>query len=113
MIYCKNHGSRGVRSKPSQSGGRLLSPLFSDLHDLLQKPRAEGGQVQTVAEWRTIMSPSIFQPSFRIIKNGVREGSHQNGRRVANDYEALSFWALTFPVKKTWVEACQVKSAAE
>ena len=57
-ILQKPH-AKGVRSKPSQSGGRLLSTLFPDLHDLLQKPCAKGGQVQTVAEWPTIMKPSL------------------------------------------------------
>ena len=44
-IYCKNHGSRGVRCKRPQRGERFKSPLFDDPHDLWQKPRVEGGQV--------------------------------------------------------------------
>ena len=56
----KIHGSRGVRFKRPQRGERFSSPLFDDLHDLLQKPWAEGGKVKSAAAWRAIIEALSF-----------------------------------------------------
>jgi len=82
-FYCKNNGSRHVRSKAPQSGEWSSTPLFFDFHVLQQKSRVEACQVKSTTEWRAIIKPSLFRHSSMV------------------------------EIRKEGVEACQFKSTAE
>ena len=78
----------------------MLSPRLFSYQFLLKKTMLQAITEQTAAEWRSFLKPSLFQPSFSIVKNNA-PGHHQaNGRRVAIIFKALSFSTSIFYCKK-------------